>query len=387
MKETKYLQKITHYGNFSNLAFKENRNILKTVNETERGIITDVSEDTPGVEIPGITDMYGVIEKASGKDIIYVGEVHDRFEHHRVQLQVIMELYKKHKRIAIGMEMFQKPFQQALDDYIAGRTDEKTFLKKSEYFKRWGFDYNLYREILLFAREFKIPVIALNIQKEIVSKVSRNGLQTLTDAELKELPEYLDLSDSKYHERLRGFFDRHSHADKMSFDFFYEAQILWDESMAHNLDEFIKKNPGYKVVVLAGEGHMMFGSGIPKRTFELNKRDYAVILNAGDIEKNIADFVLFPTPVSLPESPKLGVQLKEEDKKVIIDQFAPDSIAEKAGMKADDIILSIDDTVVESIDDMRIFLFFKKKGDEILLRVLRKRFLFGPEEKKFKVTL
>jgi S1-C subfamily serine protease len=133
---------------------------------------------------------------------------------------------------------------------------------------------------------------------------------------------------------------------------------------------------------------MMFGSGIPKRAFRLNKRDYAVILNGGDIEKNVADFVLFPASVSTQESPKLGVLLKEEVKKVFISSFAaPDSIAEKAGLKEDDIILSIDDTVVESVDDMRIFLLFKNKGDEITVKVLRKSFLFGPAEKEFEVTL
>ena len=384
---TKYLQKITHYGNYSTLAFKEDKNILKAVNESDRGIKTDIIEDVQGVEIPRIADMFGVIEKVSGKDIIYVGEVHDRFEHHRVQLQVIMELYKKHKNIAIGMEMFQKPFQQALDDYIAGRTDEKSFLKKSEYFKRWGFDYNLYREILLFAREFRIPVIALNIRKEIVSKVSKEGLLALTDAEQKEIPEYFDLSDSEYRARLREIFQRHSHSKENDFDLFYQSQVLWDESMAQNLDEFISKNPDYKVVVLAGAGHMMFGSGIPRRAFRLNKRDYAVILNAGDIEKDIADFVLFPSPLSFPESPVLGVLLKEEDNKVIISRVSAGSIAEKAGMQADDIILSVDDTVVKGIDDMRIYLFFKKKGDEITVKLLRKRFLFGPAEKEFKVIL
>lgn len=386
-KETEYLQKITHYGNYSELAFKENKNISQTVNETERGIITDVAAETPGVEIPRLTDMYGIIEKVSGKDIIYVGEGHDKFEHHRVQLRVIMELHKKHKNIAIGMEMFQKPFQQALDDYIAGIIDEKTFLKKSEYFKRWGFDYNLYREILLFAREFKVPVIALNIRKEIVSKVSKDGLQALTEAELKEVPEYFDLSDSEYYERLREIFEEHAHSKERDFDLFYQAQVLWDESMAHNLDEFISKNPGYKVVVLAGAGHMMFGSGIPRRAFRLNKRDYAVILNTGDIEKNVADFVLFPAPVSMQESPKLGVVLNEEDKKVSISRFAPDSIAEKAGMKENDIVLSLDDTVVESIDDMKIFLFFKTKGDEITVKLLRRRLFFGPAEKEFKIIL
>lgn len=384
---TGYMQKITHYGKYGNLSFRGSKNILKTVDETERGIRTVISEDTPGVEITRLTDIYGVIDKAAGKDIIYVGEGHDKFEHHRVQLQVIKDLYKKYKKIAIGMEMFQKPSQQALDDYIAGKTDEKTFLKKSEYFKQWGYDYNLYREILLFARGYKIPVIALNIPRKLVSKVFSEGLLALTADELKEVPEYFDISDMDYYERLRYFFERHARAKEMNFDFFYEAQVLWDEAMARNLDEFISKNPEYKVVVLAGEGHMTFGSGIPKRAFRLNKREYAIILNAGDVEKNIADFVLFPPPVSLPESPKLGVLLKDEDKKVIINQFTPDSTARKAGLKENDIILSLDDTPVESVDDMRIFLLLKKKGDEITVKVLRERFLLGPGEREFKVIL
>ncbi|RPI38032.1 MAG: PDZ domain-containing protein [Nitrospiraceae bacterium] len=383
----KYMQKVTHYGKYSTLTFDGNKNSAKTVDETERGIITDIAEDTPGVEIPRITDLSRVIEKVAGKDIIYVGELHDRFEHHRVQLQIIMELRKKYKKIAIGMEMFQKPFQQALDDYITGTTDEKTFLKKSEYFKRWGFDYNLYREILLYAREYKIPVIALNIRKEIVSKVSREGLQALTDEEMKEVPEYLNLSDMEYRERLRGFFESHAGLGERNFDFFYQAQVLWDESMAQNLDDFVRKNPDYKVVVLAGTGHMTFGSGIPKRSFRLNNRDYAVILNTGDIERDVADFVLFPAPVVLPESPKLGVLLKEENKKVIISQIAPDSIAGKAGLEENDVVISLDGVLVESVDDMRISLFFKKKGDEIAVKVSRKRFLLGPVEKDFKITL
>jgi aminopeptidase N len=384
---TGYMQKLTHYGKYGNLSFKEEKNILKTIDETERGIRSVVSEATPGVEIPRLTDIYGVIDKTAGKDIIYVGEGHDKFEHHRVQLQFIKELHKKYKKIAIGMEMFQKPFQQALDDYIAGRTDEKTFLKKTEYFKQWGYDYNLYREILLFARGYRIPVIALNIPKKLVSKVSREGLLALNADELKEVPEYFDISDMEYYGRLRDSFERHANAKEMNFDFFYQAQVLWDESMARNLDEFMSKNPEYKVVVLAGEGHMAFGSGIPRRAFRLNKREYAVILNGADVDQDIADFVLFPPPVSLPESPKLGVLLKEEDNKVIVNQFTSDSVAKQAGLKENDIILSLEDTLVESVDDMRIFLLSKKKGDEITVKVLRERFLLGPGEREFKVIL
>ena len=171
----RYLQRVTHYGKYSTLVFKDNRNITKIRNESERGIRVLLANEIPAVELPRLTAVGEIIEKASIKDIVYVGEQHDRFEHHRIQYQVIRELFKKNKKLAIGMEMFQKPYQKELDDYISGMIDEKSFLKKSEYFKRWGFDYNLYREILLFAHENKIPVIALNIRKEIVTKVSKEG--------------------------------------------------------------------------------------------------------------------------------------------------------------------------------------------------------------------
>lgn len=382
-----YASKITHYGKFSSIAFKEGRNIAKSTDETPRGMRSNISDDIIGIEVPRIVTVSDIIEKAASKQIIYVGESHDRFEHHRVQLQVIRELHRRKKDIAIGMEMFQKPFQGVLDRYIAGEIDEREFLKKSEYFKRWGFDYNLYREILLYARDNKIPVIALNIRREIVSKVSKDGLSALSAEERKELPEHMDLSDEDYRSRLRDFFEKHSGSEKRNFDFFHQAQVLWDESMAQSLDEFIRTNPERQVVVIAGTGHMAFGSGIPKRAHRLNGREYTVILNHDDIEQHIADFVLFPPPVPAPASPKLMVLLKEGEGKLTITGFSPDSISEKAGLRENDSILSLDDEKIEGIDDVKIFLLDRKPGDEIRVKVMRERLFFGPVELEFRIKL
>jgi uncharacterized iron-regulated protein len=342
-------------------------------------------EDILGVEIPRIIPISEIIRKISDKKVIYVGESHDRFEHHRVQLEIIRELHRMNGTVAVAMEMFQKPFQQALDDYITGKTDEKEFLKKSEYFKRWGIDYNLYREILLYAREYQIPVIGLNIDREIVSKVSKNGLQSLTEEEMNTVPEYVDLSDAEYRTRLRDFFEQHGSSRKRNFDFFYQAQVLWDESMSHNLNSFMKDNPNHQVIVIAGSGHMAFGSGIPKRTFRLNQEEYAVILNNDSIKSDIADFVLFPAPVSKPASQKLMVFLKKEEDKVKIADFSPNSISEEAGLKKGDFIIAIDNAKIRDIDDIKISLLDKKSGDSVTVKVLRKRFLFGKVEKEFAV--
>jgi uncharacterized iron-regulated protein len=382
-----YLRRVMHYGKYTKLVFKDGKNVEKTAEEGEQGMREVLYEEVRGIAVPQLEPLSRIIAGIEGKDIIYVGEIHDRFENHRLQLQVIRELHLKNRKLAIGMEMFQQPFQNVLDEYIAGTTDEKTFLKKSEYFKRWAFDFNLYREILLFARENRIPVIALNIRKEIVSKVAKQGLNALTEDDLKEVPSEIDLSDREYRERLREVFVQHGNPEGRNFDFFYQSQVLWDESMAHNLNAFMEKNPGYQIVVLAGIGHMAFGSGIPKRTNRLNHKEYAVILPSYDIEQGIADFVLFPSPVEFIETPKLGVQLREEGGLVTIAAVSPQSPAERAGLREDDVIVSLDTEKVETVEDMKIHLLYKKKGDIVKVGVVRKRFLLGPKEFEVSATL
>ena len=115
-----------------------------------------------------------------------------------VELDVIKTLYQKNGKIAIGMEMFQRPFQKILDEYIAGTIDERTMLNSTEYFKRWGFDYNFYRSILTFARQERIPVIALNVRREITDKVLGGGIDSLSEGEKKEIPSQMDFSDQNY---------------------------------------------------------------------------------------------------------------------------------------------------------------------------------------------
>ena len=258
--------------------------------------------------------------------------------------------------------MFQRPFQGILDGYIAGRIDEKEFLKKSEYFKRWGFDYNLYKPILDFAREEKIPLVALNIRREIVAKVSKSGLDSLSDEEKREIPQQMDFSDNEYRDRLMKVFKMHQNTKDRNFDFFYQSQILWDESMAQSIDEFLKRILIIRLLCLRGSGHIQYGSGIPKRTFRRNGHEYAVILNDDDTAKNIADYIFYPQSMEGVTAPKLMVSLKEEHGTVIIEGFSENSVSEKAGLKAGDMILSIDSELIDRVEDMKIHLFYKKKG-------------------------
>ncbi len=379
--------KITHYGKYSSISFDQGRNTEKKTEESERGWIMPLAEPTTGVRTSDALSLADIVAHISDRKIVYAGEQHDKYEHHIAQLEIIKELYMRNKRIAIGMEMFQRPFQKALDDYIEGKIEEKEFLKSTGYFKRWGFDYNLYKDILRFAREEKIPVVALNIRGEIVEKVSRNGIASLSEEEKKELPETMDMADEDYRQRLKEVFERHESAAGLDFSNFYQSQIIWDETMASSVDEYMRKNPDRQVVVLAGGGHLIFGSGIPKRTFRRNGLSHAILLNDDSVEKKIADYVLFPKTLTAEKAPKLMVLLKKEDRGMRITAFGEHSVAQKAGLETDDIIVALDGEKVSGIEDMQIFLFYKKRGDTIAVTVLRKRFLFGERELRVEVTL
>lgn len=382
-------RKLFRYGKYSWIRFKGGENIEKATEETEKGISFSLYEPVLGIEPKKMVDLSNIINAVIDNPVIYIGERHTNYEDHKVQLEVIMELFQRGKKFAIGMEMFQRPFQKALDDYLSGAISEKEFLKASEYFKRWKFDYYLYREIIEFAKAKGIPVVALNLREEIVKKVSEGGLDSLTQEEKKEIPQDIDMPDEDYKERVKKAFQLHETSHIKNFDYFFLSQTLWDETMAHSIAQFMANSPDYHMVVLAGEQHIIFSSGIPKRAFRLTGKDYSTLINGvpEELDTDVGNFVLFPNPITPPVSPKLGIFLLEEEGRIKAKDFLPGSIALKAGLKKGDALISIDDWKIESIEDVKIAIFDKKPGDTVNIKVIRKRFLFGEKALEFQVTL
>ena len=379
--------KLIHYGKYSFVSFNHGENVNKRTDETRRGMGRTLARETTAVEVSAVKTLPEIISEVADKKIIYVGETHDRFSHHLVQLEIIQALHRMGKKVAIGMEMFQRPYQGALDDYVGGRIEERAFLKQSEYFQRWRFDYRLYQPILQFARAEKIPVAALNIQREITEKVGRNGLDSLTEEEKRLIPSQMDFSDRAYREKLEEVFREHPSFEAKNFDFFLQAQILWDETMAESVDRFLEKNSDCQMVVLAGSGHLAHGSGIPKRVARRNGFDFSILLNDGDLEKDSAHFILNPAPVPLEGTPRLMITLTDEKGPPVIQGFSHGSIAEKAGLQKGDRILALDQTPVQNYEDLRIELLAKEKGYRVKVRVLRKGPPGGEREMDFEVAL
>jgi uncharacterized iron-regulated protein len=204
-----------------------------------------------------------LISALSPIDHVYVGETHDDRLHHEIQLWVLKGLfYARPGQVALGMEMFQRPFQNVLDLYLSGELGEKAMIRETQYEDRWGFDFSLYRPILRFALDHQVPVIALNAPTEWVKTISKGGLEALSPEDRAQVPE-LDLNNKEHRKNIEEAFSQHPHGG--NFERFYLIQTLWDETMADSVARFAKQYTGAQVVVLAGGGHVEQGLGIPSR--------------------------------------------------------------------------------------------------------------------------
>ncbi len=382
--------KLFHYGNYSLLRFEDGRNVRKETEKTDRGMVETLSRPVFGVEPGDSLTLDRIVAKNIAEPIIYVGEQHDSYADHMVELEVIADLARAGRKFAIGMEMFQRPSQPALDKYINGQIGEREFLKESEYFKRWGMDYLLYRDIINFARARKIPVIALNIRQGIVRKVVKGGLDSLTPQERKEVPAGMDMSDYKYREKIKEVFEQHKGHKHINFENFYQSQILWDETMAHSIADYLKAHPARQMVALAGAQHVMFNEGIPNRAYRLTGKKFVTIINklgAEYFEPDTGSYVVFAPYEKAPAAPMLGVVLTKKEGRVEIEDVQPGSNAARAGLKKGDVILDVDNWPVNSIFDAKIALVDKKTGDTFNVKVMRERFLFGETTLQLPVTI
>lgn len=200
-------------------------------------------------------------------DLICIGESHDSELCHRVQLQIIKGIHASDARLGVGMEMFQRPFQDALDAFAAGTISEEEMLKKSEYKSRWGFHWSLYQPIVDFCKRNQVPLAALNLSKELTAKISKGGYKSLSDEDKKLLGK-IDYHVKPHRDHWYETLAKMHGNTKVSEDQkerSYQVMTTWDEYMADSAARFQQDRHVRRMVVLAGSGHIDLGFGIPQR--------------------------------------------------------------------------------------------------------------------------
>ncbi|MEB3291639.1 MAG: ChaN family lipoprotein [Synechococcales bacterium] len=265
-------------------------------------------------------DAAKVLDRLATLQVVYLGETHDQAEDHELQLAIIQALYQRQPKLVIAMEMFQRPYQSAIDRFLGGEIDTNTLLRQTEYEKRWGFPWQFYEPIVQFAKQKQIPVIALNVPTEVTRKVGRKGLTSLTIAERRFIPPLsaIEMGPEPYQTKLRELYDSfHSRkGSQTGFHHFFQAQVLWDETMAERISQILQQQPDRLVVVLAGQGHVWEGHGIPRRVARRLSRSanlqQSIILLTPDAEllqqltptsaDYLWDAMRSPQPIQPPEN-------------------------------------------------------------------------------------
>lgn len=187
--------------------------------------------------------------------VVFVGEFHDQRDHHLLQLQVIRELHRQGRPLAIGFEMFDLEKQPVLDEWVRGKVSLQDFVER--YRKSWSINWSEYDAIMLFARNNGIPMVALDAPADLVQVVTLFGTAGFHPGARMRLPAGVTTEIlPSYRKFMTQAFRSHTIPDHM-FDNFCAAQGLRNSTMARRIVGYLGENPQRSMVVVAGVGHVM----------------------------------------------------------------------------------------------------------------------------------
>jgi len=217
------------------------------------------------------SDAASMLRAAAEAAVVCVGEQHDEPAHHVAQHAFVEYLADESERdersMALGLEMFRRHHQAALDHYGSGHLTSEDLARATNWKHDWGFEYEMYEPLLRTAAARGVQLIALNAPRELSRAIARGGIASLASDVRASLPD-LDLG-SDAHRRFfwvnMGFDHGGAHGSGHGgqAEQLYAAQVLWDETMASGVAAWLAE-PARRILVIAGNGHC-HDSAIPER--------------------------------------------------------------------------------------------------------------------------
>jgi hypothetical protein len=281
---------------------------------------------------------------------------------------------------------------------VDGLLTEEGFLQLSRWYENWGYNWNYYRDIFLFARDRKIRMFAVNAPREVVEAVRKKGFQNLTAEEAAHIPRDIDVSNADHRALFKSFFETgdsiHSGMTEEQWDSMISAQATWDATMAHNVVRALKEHgaPNAVMVVLVGSGHVAYGVGIQRqaaRSFD-GRIATVVPVNVADeegrtvpaVQASYADFIWGVPAVSTPLYPSLGLSTKPGKDGLQVILVSDGTPGQEAGVQMGDVVLALDGAPVPDKETLNRLVAAKRWGDEAVLTVRR-----GGEKKDLRLLL
>src|SRR5262245_38484042 len=227
-----------------------------------------------------------VRDLASRSAVVLLGESHTSPDHHAWQMQTVAALRGRTDNMVLGFESFPRRLQGVLDDWVAGKLSADAFLNAVEWRRVWGYDAALYMPLFQFARLNRIPMVALNVERSLVSRVGREGWAAVPPDAREGLTDPAPASEGYLHELAAVQAvkrsmppgadpqtappdpDEAAIAEVMKqpeFKRFVEAQLTWDRAFAQGIVDARRKFAGATVVAVLGAGHVAYGYGAPNQ--------------------------------------------------------------------------------------------------------------------------
>jgi len=286
------------------------------------------------------------LQRADTADYILIGETHDNACDHRVQSRLIRWLAQNGTRAAVGLEMVPASCQDHLDRYNAGRVELKKLSKILDWDDTWGHPFSLYRPVFQATRKAGFPLFGLNADPGLFNAVKETGREGLQPTEEPERGWELIPPSAGEKRFLRREFERHERLLKgrnqtdLDRERFFLIQATWDSAMAANA-KAIRSRTGRKMIILAGNGHVEHGRGIPRRLRMIDPSAGVLTLSGWrgleQPDSGQSD-LLFHCPVTYTS--RLGFSLKLSTRGGLITEVEPGSRAEKAGLRSGDLLLA-----------------------------------------------
>ncbi|MFI5340253.1 MAG: ChaN family lipoprotein [Candidatus Methylomirabilales bacterium] len=359
----------------------------------------------PQVDGAQVQPPDGVLTRLAGQRVVLLGETHDNPDHHRWELYTLAGLYALRSQMVLGFEMFPRRVQPALDQWVAGELSEAEFLARTEWEKAWGYEPNFYMPIFHFARMNRIPMVALNVDRSLVSKVADEGWAAIPAALRDGVTDPAPASRAYVEWLYQSYLDHPppgaappaerkppTEADlaEPRFRRFVEGQLVWDRAMAQAIAERLRGPEHPFVAAIMGSGHLEHGYGVPHQLRDLGVTGMAVALPweqgtpCAPPQPGLAD-ALFTlqarASADSTERPRLGIGIEGGTGGVVVREVLKGSIAEEAGLQRGDVITTAAGEPVRDTEDVIAAVgrqapgtwlpLLVKRGDETLEIVAR----------------
>lgn len=219
----------------------------------------------------------GLVSEIPTGSTLFLGELHGFEAVASGQTQVLEELRRQGHHLNVALEFFTYTKQSVVDQFVQGLINEDTFLEQLGWAKSMNFGF--YRRQALFPKRDQGEFTwAINAPQNVTRSVAKRGLENLTEEEKQLLPPNLEMGRADYYERFRETMG--GHVDEKDLLRYFQAQSVWDETMAWQLTFHESSNT--KVVVV-GEFHVQYGGGLPHRLSVRDPKMNIVTLGFMDI--------------------------------------------------------------------------------------------------------